>query len=179
MATSRSTWLMMVEIAVPPASASIPTDPSDAEIPSICALVMPTCAPAPPMRIANAMMLDSVVAMLLPRPTMVAPNRSVSPCAICVMLAYCAICVIASSAFISVAMSRSAAVPATSMSLSLRMPSCPPRPTSSLIWLVLTVLTSLISRADCLSCSYSASVASTVLRTLAKLVSASIAALTE
>ena len=69
-ATSLSMRLMMVDTAVPPASASTPMEESAAARPRMSAWLMPTCVPAAANLMAMAEMSLSVVAMLLPRPTM-------------------------------------------------------------------------------------------------------------
>ena len=91
---------MAFEKAVPPASASRPTDDSAVAKPSICDCVRPTCAPAAPSRVAMFIMALSVVAKLLPKSTNAAPKRPKSLCAIFVTLANCAMAVAASSATI-------------------------------------------------------------------------------
>ena len=73
MATSLSMVDMMVEIAVPPASASMPMDDSAVASPSTSASVRPMDLPAPAMRMAMCEMSASVVAKLLPKATMVEP----------------------------------------------------------------------------------------------------------
>ncbi|MPN54096.1 hypothetical protein SDC9_201765 [bioreactor metagenome] len=69
---------MTLEKALPPASASMPTELKAAEKDIISDSVIPTCVPAP----ANLMAIDtisaSVVAILLPSATIVEPNLSKS-----------------------------------------------------------------------------------------------------
>ena len=105
--TATCIWIMAFEKAVPPASASRPTDESAVAKPSICDCVRPTCAPAAPSRIAMFIMALSVVAKLLPKSTNAAPKRPKSLCAIFVTLANCAMAVAASSATMSVELPRS------------------------------------------------------------------------
>ena len=72
-ATSLSIELMTVEMAVPPASASMPIDVSAAAMPRTSALDRPIDFPAPAILIAMEEMSLSVVAKLLPSPTMAEP----------------------------------------------------------------------------------------------------------
>ena len=72
-ATSLSIWLMMVEMAVPPASALMPMDVSAVDRPRMSASLMPTWWPAAATLMAMSETADSVVAKLLPRATMVEP----------------------------------------------------------------------------------------------------------
>ena len=72
-ATSLSMVAMMVEMAVPPASASMPMDDSAVARPSTSASVSPIDLPAPAILMAMWLMSASVVAKLLPRATMVEP----------------------------------------------------------------------------------------------------------
>lgn len=57
-----SILISALENALPPIWASMPTEDSAVATPMTCASVMPTCLPAPAMRIAISMMGASVVA---------------------------------------------------------------------------------------------------------------------
>ena len=105
-ATALSMLDMMVEMAVPPASASMPMDDSAVARPSTSASDSLIDFPAPAMRMAMCEMSASVVAKLLPRATMVEPKLRVLPCDMSMMLANWASSVAASSALMLVAMSR-------------------------------------------------------------------------
>ena len=105
-ATDLSISLMTVEMAVPPASALMPSDVSAPARPSTSALDSPIDLPAPAILMAIAEMSDSVVARLLPKPTIVDPNRSVFSLASSMMLKNWASSVPACSALMLVAMSR-------------------------------------------------------------------------
>ena len=76
--TAASIFFMPIVMAVPPASASMPTEDMAAARPSTSPSVRPSCAPIPDRRIPIAMISPSVVAKLLPRPTRVEPSRSTS-----------------------------------------------------------------------------------------------------
>ena len=65
--------VMVFEKAVPPACDSMPRDAVAAAMPRISACDMPACVPADAMLMAMSEILDSVVAMLLPRPTIAEP----------------------------------------------------------------------------------------------------------
>ena len=62
-------------MAVPPASASIPTEDMEAARAMISASVKPARVPADARRVAISVISDSVVAKELPRPTITAPSR--------------------------------------------------------------------------------------------------------
>ena len=72
-ATSLSMLLMIVEMAVPPASALMPMDVRAVESPSTSASLRPICLPAAATLIDMAETSLSVVAKELPRATMVEP----------------------------------------------------------------------------------------------------------
>ena len=114
-----------VENAEPPASASMPTEDRAPEKDMISASVMPTCAPAPAMRILMSTISFSVVARLLPRSTMVAPSRSKSSWDIPVMFARRERLVAASSAVMLVDVPSMAMISVKSSRDSLWMPSWP------------------------------------------------------
>ena len=113
------------ENAEPPASASMPTEDRAPEKDMISASVMPTCAPAPAMRILMSTISFSVVARLLPRSTMVAPSRSKSSWDIPVMFARRERLVAASSAVMLVDVPSMAMISVKSSRDSLWMPSWP------------------------------------------------------
>ena len=64
-------WVM----AVPPASASMPTEDSAADSPMIWASVSPASVPAEAKRLAILVISLSLVAKLLPNATIVEPSR--------------------------------------------------------------------------------------------------------
>ena len=70
-----SNLLSSLEIAVPPASASMPTEESAVAMAMICGSVSPTTAPVEASRVAMDTMSASVVAKLLPKSTMEEPSR--------------------------------------------------------------------------------------------------------
>ena len=71
-----------VDIADPPASASIPTLDNAPAKPSICASLMSTCFPAPASRSPISTISDSVVARLFPSETTVDPRLPNFSCGI-------------------------------------------------------------------------------------------------
>ena len=73
---ARFIFEIKLEKAVPPASASIPTEDSAPENDMIWASVKPTWCPAPAILIAMSTISDSVVARLFPSATMVDPSLS-------------------------------------------------------------------------------------------------------
>ena len=73
--TMVSKFLSRVDIALPPASASMPTEDSAVATAIISASDSPMMAPDDASRVPMATMSASVVAKLLPRSTMVAPSR--------------------------------------------------------------------------------------------------------
>ncbi|MNW50215.1 hypothetical protein D3C74_276620 [compost metagenome] len=89
---------IVIDMAEPPASASIPTDDIAADMPMICPSDKPICTPAPARRIDIAIISASVVAKLLPSPTSVEPSLSTSLSEVPVMFAKRAKLVAASSA---------------------------------------------------------------------------------
>ena len=72
-ATVLSMVATVFENAVPPASASTPSEDIAADQPRMSAWLMPTCDEAAATRCAIELMSDSVVAMWLPRLTMAEP----------------------------------------------------------------------------------------------------------
>ena len=117
---------MIVDIAVPPASASIPTLERLADIASIWSSVIPICVPAPAIRIAIFIISASVVAELFPSATSVSPKFLYSSAVIPVIFANCASSVDAVSASKLVDISKSAIIPAKFARSSAAIPSCPP-----------------------------------------------------
>ena len=89
--------------AVPPASASMPTEANAPAMASTCASARPAILPWPAILCAKCTILLSVVARLLPRWTTVAPSRSKFLWPLCITLAICARAMAASSLAILVA----------------------------------------------------------------------------
>ena len=106
-ATATSISDMVREMAEPPIWASIPTELREAASPRTCASLRPIWPPAPAILMAISMMAASVVAELLPSPTMVAPIRSMSVVAVPMMFMKRASCIEPSSRLRFVATSRS------------------------------------------------------------------------
>ena len=75
-ATAFSMAVRVWVIAVPPASASMPTEDMAVAKAIICDSVSPASVPAEARRVAISVISASVVAKLLPRPTMTEPRRS-------------------------------------------------------------------------------------------------------
>ena len=76
LATNVLIVLSVCVMAVPPASACIPTDDIAADNASICGSDNPASRPADAMRVDISVICDSVVAKLLPSATIVEPSRS-------------------------------------------------------------------------------------------------------
>ena len=74
-ATAFSISVIVCVIAVPPASASMPTEDIAAASAMISGSVNPANSPADARRVAIATISASVVAKLLPRPTITEPRR--------------------------------------------------------------------------------------------------------
>ena len=75
-ATAFSMALSVCVMAVPPASASMPTEDIAAASAMICGSVNPASLPPEARRVPICVISDSVVAKLLPRSTITAPRRS-------------------------------------------------------------------------------------------------------
>ncbi len=106
-ATSVAILVITREIAVPPASASMPTDANAFEIPSTCGTVKPAAAPAAEIRCAIASISCSVDAPKLPNATTAEPRFENWDCGIFITFASFAKEAPASSAvrFVAVLMS--------------------------------------------------------------------------
>ena len=89
---------MVVDIAVPPASALIPTEVIAVANANISVSVNPATVPADAKRVAINAISSSCAAKLFPRSTIVEPSLSTSPQAVPVIFANLAIAVAASCA---------------------------------------------------------------------------------
>ena len=116
---------IVVDMAVPPASASMPTDDIAAAMPRISPSESCACAPAPARRIDMSTISDSVVAKLLPRPTTEAPRRPTSCWLVWVMFMNRASAVAAWSADMFVDSPRSIIVRVNPRTFGVAMPSWP------------------------------------------------------
>ena len=114
-----------MEKAVPPASASMPTEEIAAEMPMISGALMPACVAVAAIRCDISAILLSVVAKLLPSATITAPIFPYLLVSSRVTLAYCASIVAASSAVMFVALPSSSTVSVKLAMSVTRMPSCP------------------------------------------------------
>ena len=117
--------LINFENALPPASASNPTEVSPAASPKISGSVSPASSPAAASRSPMSTMFASVAAKLLPRSTIVEPKRSKSSCDIPVMLANFARATAASLALRLVVSPMSIITLVKSMIDSPLIPNCP------------------------------------------------------
>ena len=162
--------------AVPPASASRPTEDNAVANPRICGCVSPTCDPDAARRDAMFMISDSVVAKLLPRSTSDDPKFRNCPCAMPVIFANCAMDVAASFAARLVELPRSTIVRVNDSRFSFLMPNCPAFSITPAMVPVSVAISVDIRLMDSARRPYSSSDASTVFRTPAKALSKSMEA---
>jgi hypothetical protein len=173
--TDLSMSIRTLEIAEPPASASMPDDASALPSARTFDSDRPTIAPAPAMFCAIWMIWVSVDAPLLPRSTSAAPRLSTSSGAVCMTFISCAMLVDAASAVRSVDSPRSAMTDVNERMSSVFTPSAPAFSAICASSMAVVGLTADMSCSPCSIAASCAGVPSTVLVTPAQADSQSIA----
>ena len=178
-AAEASIWIINLEKADPPISASIPTDDKAAAKPTISDSVIPTVDPAPASLIAIETISASVVALLFPKATIEEPNLSKSFWDIPVILANLAKESAASFADKFVASPKSIIVFVNDNTFSVFIPNCPAASATEFISVVVAGISVASFLIPFRNSASSSSVASTVFSTPIKESSKSIAVLTD
>ena len=163
-------------IAVPPASALMPTEDIAVDNARISCSDNPATVPADARRVAISTISRSVVAKLLPRSTMVLPSLEYSSAVVPVMLANLASAEAASSAERFVASPKSIMTRVKSSTSSVAIPNCPAASATAAISVVDAGISSAMSNMPCRSAASCSVVPSTVFSTPAKALSNSTAA---